>query len=61
MSGLVAAAPADDLGGADGVEVAIRWDLEDRAGADSVGAAEAWTTPPNARQRRAIRSGGATA
>ncbi len=33
---LVAAHLADELGGADSVEVAIRWDLRDRAGADSV-------------------------
>ncbi|MEV6977033.1 saccharopine dehydrogenase [Kitasatospora sp. NPDC093806] len=33
---LVAAALADRLGGADRVETAIRWDLTDRAGADSV-------------------------
>ncbi|MFB8173599.1 saccharopine dehydrogenase [Kitasatospora purpeofusca] len=34
--GLVAAALAERLGGADRVETAIRWDLADRAGADSV-------------------------
>ncbi|MFE3015926.1 saccharopine dehydrogenase [Streptomyces sp. NPDC059256] len=33
---LVAAALAVELGGADQVETAIRWDLADRAGADSV-------------------------
>ncbi|MEU5401886.1 saccharopine dehydrogenase [Streptomyces sp. NPDC005963] len=33
---LVAAALAAELGGADRVETAIRWDLADRAGADSV-------------------------
>ncbi|MFF2660585.1 saccharopine dehydrogenase [Kitasatospora sp. NPDC058032] len=33
---LVTAALADRLGGADRVETAIRWDLADRAGADSV-------------------------
>ncbi|MFE2105054.1 saccharopine dehydrogenase [Kitasatospora sp. NPDC059463] len=33
---LVAAALAERLGGADRVETAIRWDLADRAGADSV-------------------------
>lgn len=36
VTSLVAAAMADGLGGADGVEIAIRWDLKDRAGADSV-------------------------
>ncbi|MFC5667710.1 saccharopine dehydrogenase [Kitasatospora misakiensis] len=34
--GLVAAALAERLGGAERVETAIRWDLADRAGADSV-------------------------
>ncbi|TJZ56879.1 saccharopine dehydrogenase [Streptomyces piniterrae] len=33
---LMAAALAAELGGAERVEVAIRWDLKDRAGADSV-------------------------
>ncbi|MFE6051521.1 saccharopine dehydrogenase [Kitasatospora sp. NPDC056446] len=33
---LVAAALADRLGGAERIETAIRWDLADRAGADSV-------------------------
>lgn len=33
---LVVAHLADELGGADSVDVAIRWDLDDRAGADSV-------------------------
>ncbi|MER5353496.1 saccharopine dehydrogenase [Kitasatospora sp. NPDC002551] len=33
---LVAAALAERLGGADRVETAVRWDLADRAGADSV-------------------------
>ncbi|MCM2387803.1 saccharopine dehydrogenase [Streptomyces albipurpureus] len=36
VASLSAAALAEDLGGADTVEVAIRWDLKDRAGADSV-------------------------
>ncbi len=36
VTSLVAAHLADELGGADTVEVAIRWDLRDRAGADSV-------------------------
>ncbi|MCB5164299.1 saccharopine dehydrogenase [Streptomyces bambusae] len=36
VSALVAAALADRLGGADRVETAVRWDLADRAGADSV-------------------------
>ncbi|MFJ9414657.1 saccharopine dehydrogenase [Streptomyces sp. NPDC101227] len=36
VTSLVAAALADGLGGADTVDVAIRWDLKDRAGADSV-------------------------
>ncbi|MCP2350135.1 saccharopine dehydrogenase [Nonomuraea roseoviolacea] len=36
VTSLVAAALAAELGGADRVEVAIRWDLADRAGADSV-------------------------
>ncbi|MGY2116872.1 saccharopine dehydrogenase [Nocardia gipuzkoensis] len=36
VSSLVAAHLADELGGADTVDVAIRWDLRDRAGADSV-------------------------
>ncbi|WP_020100996.1 hypothetical protein [Mycobacterium sp. 360MFTsu5.1] len=36
VTSLVAAHLADQLGGADRVEVAIRWDVRDRAGADSV-------------------------
>ncbi|WP_327704252.1 saccharopine dehydrogenase [Streptomyces decoyicus] len=36
VSGLVAAALAGELGGASSVEIAIRYDLKDRAGADSV-------------------------
>ncbi|WP_435592100.1 saccharopine dehydrogenase [Nocardia sp. bgisy118] len=36
VTSLVAAHLAEELGGADTVEVAIRWDLRDRAGADSV-------------------------
>ena len=36
VSSLTAAALAADLGGVDTVDVAIRWDLKDRAGADSV-------------------------
>ncbi|MEU6330369.1 saccharopine dehydrogenase [Streptomyces sp. NPDC047049] len=36
VSGLVAAALAAELGGASAVEIAIRYDLKDRAGADSV-------------------------
>lgn len=36
VTGLVAAALAADLGGASAVEIAIRYDLKDRAGADSV-------------------------
>ncbi|WP_143591482.1 saccharopine dehydrogenase [Thermoactinospora rubra] len=36
VTNLVAAALAAELGGADRVEVAIRWDLADQAGADSV-------------------------
>ncbi|MEO3976598.1 saccharopine dehydrogenase [Streptomyces sp. CAU 1734] len=36
MASLVTAALADRLGGADTVETAIRWDLGDRAGADSI-------------------------
>ncbi|WP_414507476.1 saccharopine dehydrogenase [Streptomyces sp. NEAU-L66] len=36
VTGLVAAALAAELGGASGVEIAIRYDLKDRAGADSV-------------------------
>ncbi|MBO1418310.1 saccharopine dehydrogenase [Streptomyces sp. FH025] len=36
VTGLVTAALAERLGGAERVEVAIRWDLADRAGADSV-------------------------
>src|SRR5207245_1230957 len=36
VTSLVAAALAAEAGGADEVEIAIRWDLRDRAGADSV-------------------------
>ncbi|MFI7355879.1 saccharopine dehydrogenase [Streptomyces avidinii] len=36
VSSLVAAALAEDLGGAEQVEIAVRWDMADRAGADSV-------------------------
>ncbi|MHC5705011.1 saccharopine dehydrogenase family protein [Streptomyces tirandamycinicus] len=36
VSSLVAAALAADLGGAERVEIAVRWDTADRAGADSV-------------------------
>lgn len=36
VSSLVAAAPAADLGGAERVEIAVRWDTAERAGADSV-------------------------
>ncbi|MFF7727083.1 saccharopine dehydrogenase [Streptomyces sp. NPDC008001] len=36
VSSLVAAALADALGGASAVEIAVRYDLKDRAGADSV-------------------------
>ncbi|MFG2905397.1 saccharopine dehydrogenase [Kitasatospora sp. NPDC048286] len=36
VTSLVAAALADRLGGAERIETAIRWDLADRAGADSV-------------------------
>ncbi|MEU4846261.1 saccharopine dehydrogenase [Streptomyces gilvosporeus] len=36
VTGLVAASLANGLGGADTVDVAVRWDLKDRAGADSV-------------------------
>ncbi|MCS0638089.1 saccharopine dehydrogenase [Streptomyces sp. LP05-1] len=36
VTGLVAAALARELGGAERVETAVRWDLADRAGADSV-------------------------
>ncbi|MFG2830176.1 hypothetical protein ACGFWI_22365 [Streptomyces sp. NPDC048434] len=36
MGGLVSAALAGELGGASSVEIAIRYDLKDRAGADSV-------------------------
>ncbi|WP_442810898.1 saccharopine dehydrogenase, partial [Streptomyces sp. Wh19] len=36
VTSLVAACLGDRLGGADTVDVAIRWDLADRAGADSV-------------------------
>ncbi|MFF1647634.1 saccharopine dehydrogenase [Streptomyces sp. NPDC058240] len=36
VTSLVAASLGDRLGGADTVDVAIRWDLADRAGADSV-------------------------
>ncbi|MFJ9951673.1 saccharopine dehydrogenase [Kitasatospora sp. NPDC091207] len=36
VTGLVTAALAERLGGAEQVEIAIRWDLGDRAGADSV-------------------------
>ncbi|MFF2046019.1 saccharopine dehydrogenase [Kitasatospora sp. NPDC058170] len=36
VTSLVTAALAERLGGADTVEIAIRWDLADRAGADSV-------------------------
>ncbi|MEV0339271.1 saccharopine dehydrogenase [Nocardia sp. NPDC050713] len=36
VTSLVAACLAHELGGADTVEVAIRWDLRDRAGADSI-------------------------
>ncbi|WP_245689553.1 saccharopine dehydrogenase [Streptomyces chattanoogensis] len=36
VSSLVAAALAEELGGAETVDIAVRWDLKDRAGADSV-------------------------
>ncbi len=36
VSSLVAAALAADLGGAERIEIAVRWDTADRAGADSV-------------------------
>ncbi|MER6518658.1 saccharopine dehydrogenase [Streptomyces sp. NPDC001553] len=36
VSSLVAAVLAEELGGAEQVEIAVRWDLADRAGADSV-------------------------
>ncbi|MGW6917742.1 saccharopine dehydrogenase [Kitasatospora sp. NPDC054939] len=36
VAGLVTAALTERLGGADGVEIAVRWDLADRSGADSV-------------------------
>ncbi|MFE7526238.1 saccharopine dehydrogenase [Kitasatospora sp. NPDC057542] len=36
VTSLVAAALADRLGGAERIETAVRWDLADRAGADSV-------------------------
>ncbi|WP_405977832.1 saccharopine dehydrogenase [Streptomyces sp. NBC_00158] len=36
VSSLVAARLAEDLGGAERVEIAVRWDMADRAGADSV-------------------------
>ncbi|MBB5961043.1 saccharopine dehydrogenase [Planomonospora venezuelensis] len=36
VSSLVAAALATELGGAETVEIAVRWDAKDRAGADSV-------------------------
>ncbi|MET9599281.1 saccharopine dehydrogenase [Streptomyces sp. NPDC006459] len=36
VSSLVAAALAAELGGAEQVEIAVRWDMADRAGADSV-------------------------
>jgi hypothetical protein len=36
VTSLVAAHLAAELGGADAVEVAVRWDMKDRAGADSV-------------------------
>ncbi len=36
VTALVAAALADELGGAAAVEIAVRYDLKDRAGADSV-------------------------
>ncbi|MFD3869257.1 saccharopine dehydrogenase [Streptomyces sp. NPDC058623] len=36
VSSLVAAVLAEELGGAERVEIAIRWDMADRAGADSV-------------------------
>ncbi|MEU9418061.1 saccharopine dehydrogenase [Streptomyces sp. NPDC048272] len=36
VSSLVAAVLAEQLGGAERVEIAVRWDMADRAGADSV-------------------------
>ncbi|MFG2876509.1 saccharopine dehydrogenase [Streptomyces sp. NPDC048337] len=36
VSSLVAAKLAEELGGAERVEIAVRWDMADRAGADSV-------------------------
>ncbi|MFJ6777721.1 saccharopine dehydrogenase [Streptomyces yangpuensis] len=36
VSSLVAASLAADLGGAEQVEIAVRWDMADRSGADSV-------------------------
>ncbi|MEU8778109.1 saccharopine dehydrogenase [Streptomyces sp. NPDC048606] len=36
VTSLVAAASAAELGGAERVEIAVRWDMADRAGADSV-------------------------